>query len=363
VRRLVTLLVVGALAMTFGAGCGEPSLAVVTVASNLDHPWDVGFLPGSGTMLVTERPGRLSRIVNGQRQLIVAPPDVVAVSEAGMLGLAIDPSFRSNGFVFVCMASNASGRNDVRIVRFTLSQDARRVLARVDIFKGMPFTTGRHAGCRPRFGPDGFLWVGTGDAATGTVPQDPHSAGGKVLRLRRTGAPAPGNPLGLPWYTRGHRNVQGLAFRRDGLAVAIEQGTDRDDEVTRLRLGGNGGWHPVPGYNEARPMTDRVRFPDAMVPLWASGFPTLATSGGTFLDGPHWGRWNGALAIATLKARHLHVLLIDKHGKVVGERKALTGFFRLRQAVQGPDGNLYVTTDNGNGSDVIVKVTPSVARN
>jgi glucose/arabinose dehydrogenase len=305
----------------------------------------------------------LSRVVNGQAQVIVAPPDVVAVGESGMLGLAVDPSFRTNGFVFVCMASNAGGANDVRLVRFTLTQDASQVLSRTDVFTGMPFSTGRHSGCRPRFGRDGQLWVGTGDAATGTVPQDPFSWGGKVLRLRRTGAPSAGNPFGLPWYTRGHRNVQGIAFRRDGLTVSVEQGTNRDDEVNVLRFAGNGGWDPAPGYDESKPMTDLARYPDAMVPLWASGFPTIATSGATFLDGAQWGRWNGALAIGTLKDRHLHVLLIDEQGRLTGEREALTGFGRLRQPVQGPDGNLYVTTDNGNGADVILKVTPSVARN
>jgi glucose/arabinose dehydrogenase len=131
-----------------------------------------------------------------------------------------------------------------------------------------------------------------------------------------------------------------------------------------LRLGGNYVWDPIPGYNETRPMTDLVKFPDAHVPLWKSGCPTIATSGATFLRGRQWGAWNGALAIGTLKDRHLHVLLIDGDGNLVGEREALVGTYgRIRQPVQGPDGNLYVTTDNGAGNDVILKVTPSVANN
>ena len=109
-------------------------------------------------MLVTERPGRLDRIVGGQAQLVTAPADVVAASEAGMLGLAVDPTFATTGYVFVCMASSSGVATDVRVVRFTLPHDGASVLARQDIVTGLPFTTGRHSGCRPRFGPDGALW-------------------------------------------------------------------------------------------------------------------------------------------------------------------------------------------------------------
>jgi glucose/arabinose dehydrogenase len=366
VRRVAVLAVLAA-SLLFATSCGEPVLSVTTAVSNLDHPWDIGFLPDR-TMLVTERAGRLSRIVDGHAELIVAPSDVVAIGEAGMLGLAVDPFFTSNGFVFVCMASSlgAGGAPDVRLVRFTLSQDGAQVLARNDVFTGLPFLdgSGRHSGCRPRFAPDGVLWVGTGDSATGTVPQDPLTFGGKVLRLRRSGRPVPSNPYGLPWYTRGHRNVQGLAFRKsDGLAVSVEQGTDRDDEVNVLRFAGNGGWDPVPGYDESRPMTDFTKFPDAMRPIWASGYPTMATSGATFLSGEQWGTWDGALVIGTLKGHHLQVLLINGDGVVTGQRQVVSDRGRLRQPVQGRDGNLYVTTDNGGGNDVILKITPSVADN
>ena len=358
-RRLAALSTVVVMLLAFAAACAPPRHTVATVASGLDHPWDVGFLP-NGTMLVTERPGRLSRIVGGQRRVIVAPADVVAQSEAGMLGLAVDPSFTTNRFVFVCMASNVSGVNDVRLVRFTLTADGASVTARQDVFTGLPFTTGRHSGCRPRFGPDGALWVGTGDSARGTVPQDPFSNGGKVLRLNRNGAAAAGNPFGLPWFTRGHRNVQGLAFRpSDGMPFEIEHGTSRDDEINVLQVGGNYGWDPIPGYNESRPMTDRVKFPDAIPARWSSGFPTIAPSGATFVTGTKWGVWNGALAVAVLKARQLRVFLVDVAGDVRAQHIVLTNRGRLRSVIQGPDGNLYVTTDNGGSADVVLRMTPT----
>jgi glucose/arabinose dehydrogenase len=352
--------VVAIVALVGAAACTEPVLNVGTAATALDHPWDLAFLP-DGSMLVTERAGRLDRIAFGQKHVVTQPADVYARGEAGMLGIAVDPQFASNRNVFVCMASNAGAVVDVRLVRFTLAPDLGSVTARSDIFTGMPLQSiGRHAGCRPRFGPDGNIWVGTGDAAIGTMPQDPLSSGGKVLRLRRDGSAAPGNPFGLPWYTRGHRNVQGIAFRpSDGLAVSVEQGTNRDDEMNVLRAGGNGGWDPVPGYDESTPMTDLVKFPDAMQPKWTSGNPTIATSGATFVHGSQWGPWDGALVMAALKGQQLRVLLLDANGNVTRTRSVLVNTYgRLRVPVQGPDGNLYVTTDNGGGNDQVLRIAP-----
>jgi glucose/arabinose dehydrogenase len=357
-RRLVGVLAL-VVALAVAAVACVPNHTVTTVVGGLDHPWDIGFLP-NGTMIVTERVGRLDRIVGGQRQVITAPTDVLARGEGGMLGLAVDPLFATNGYVFVCMASTAGAVDDVRVVRFTLAQNGASVLARQDVLTGLPYTTGRHSGCRPRFGPDGALWVGTGDSATGTVPQDPASNGGKVLRITRDGAPAPGNPSGLAWYTRGHRNVQGLAFRpSDGKAFEVEHGTTRDDEVNVLQAGGNYGWDPVPGYDETRPMTDLVKFPNAIVAQWSSGSPTIAPSGATFVTGSQWGVWNGALAVAVLKAQQLRVFFVNAAGNITGSVTALTSYGRLRSVVQGPDGNLYVSTDNGGNADVILRVTPA----
>ena len=206
-----------------------------------------------------------------------------------------------------------------------------------------------------------MLWVGTGDSATGTVPQNPLSGGGKVLRLNRNGTSAAGNPFGLAWYTRGHRNLQGLAFRpSDGMPFSVEHGTFRDDEINVLVAGGNYGWDPVPGYNELRPMTDLTKFPDAQVAKWSSGAPTIAPSGATFISGSKWGAWNGALAVAVLKAQQLRVFYTAQSGAIVWSNTVLTDRGRLRSIVQGPDGNLYISTDNGGGNDVVLRLTPSV---
>lgn len=333
-----------------------PRLRVSTVVSGLDIPWDIGFLP-DGTMLFTERPGRVSALVGGAVRVLATPPDVVAVGEGGMLGLAVDPRFARNRLVYTC--SNTT-HGDIRVVKWRVNASVTRLKRGAAIVTGMPASAGgRHSGCRPRFGPDGYLWIGTGDAAMGTNPQSDSSLGGKVLRVDRNGAAAPGNPSGRLWYTKGHRNVQGLAFRPGtGTPFSVEHGPDRDDEVNVLRAGGNYGWDPVPGYNESVPMTDVVRFPDAVRPAWRSGYPTIAPSGGTFLSGRRWGTWDGAFLMAVLKGAHLRLLRFDGSNRLTGERIVLTGYGRLRTAVQGPGGRVYVTTSNG-GNDRILRITPT----
>lgn len=334
---------------------GVPGLTVTPVVTGRDIPWDVGFLPG-GTMLFTERAGRIHALVGGQVRTLAAPADVRPGGEGGMLGLAVDPAFDRNRRIYTC--SNTTG-GDIEVVAWTVDAAVTVASRAGTLVDGLPQSaSGRHSGCRPRVGPDGYLWVGTGDAGTGTNPQDVNSLGGKVLRVDRfTGAAAPGNPYGLKWYTRGHRNVQGIAFRPgSGTPYSVEHGPSRDDEVNRLVAGGNYGWDPVPGYDENVPMTR----PGDIPAVWSSGAPTLATSGATFLSGRQWRDWNGALAVAALKGTQLRVMQLNAAGDaVVNEWVRLTGYGRLRSAVLGPDGNLYVTTSNGGSRDQILRVTPS----
>ncbi|HEY3143018.1 MAG TPA: PQQ-dependent sugar dehydrogenase [Acidimicrobiales bacterium] len=354
--------------MTLGtSGCGriQPGLTVSSVLGGLDHPWDIGFTPDR-SLVFTERAGRINIIVGGQKRILAAPSDVVVAGEGGMLGLAIDPNFSSNRRIYTCFNSNISGSTDVRVVRWQINPAATALINRADILTGIPAnSSGRHSGCRPRFGPDGFLWVGTGDAANNVNPQSPTSLGGKVLRITTDGAGAPGN-AGAPFrpeiYNYGHRNVQGIAFSPGGRAYAIEHGTDRDDEVNFMVRGGNYGWDPVPpgggtSYDETRPMTDLNKFPDAIEAVWSSGSPTIAPSGGTFLSGSQWKGWNITLAVAVLKGQQLRVFALDGSGQKVEQEFVKIGDQgRLRTAVQGPDGNLYLATDASPGS--ILKVSP-----
>jgi aldose sugar dehydrogenase len=328
---------------------------VRTLINGLNHPWDVAFRP-NGSMFVTERAGWIGLWRNGHYRRILRPAGLVANGEGGMLGIAVSPRFRRNRRIFVCFNT----ANDVRVVRFVFARHPLRLIRRRDIITGIPANpSGRHSGCRPRFGPDGFLWVTTGDAAMGTNPQNLKSLGGKVLRVTGSGRRAPGNFRGRI-FAYGFRNPQGLSFRpRDGRAFIVEHGPDRDDEITPLRRGGNGGWNPVGNgefYNEDVPMTD-TSLPNVIRPVWSSGFPTIAPSGGTFVTHRDWGRWRGRMVIAALKGEHLRLINVAPGVSDPG-RIIVSGQGRLRTAVEGPRGVLYIPVDADSGRIITVNPLP-----
>ena len=338
----------------------------------LNLPWDVAFLPDR-TMLVTERSGRLlSRSASGATRTVSASMgDLFVGSESGLMGIVADPAFASNRRFYTCQAYEGTGSSpiDIRVIRWGLSADGASA-GRLGnpVVTGLPISNGRHGGCRLRFATDGTLHIGTGDAAVGTNAQSLTSLGGKTLRVRADGTVPPDNPFAarggrtaLIW-TYGHRNVQGLAVRPGtGQVWQVEHGTDRDDEVNALARGGNYGWDPVPGYDESRPMTDLGKFPTAQRARWSSGFPTVATSGASFVNGSQWGSLEGWLAVAELKGSQLRLLEITPDARVRGTYvpPVLDGTYgRLRAAQQGPDGALYVTTSNADGDDKVLRVAP-----
>ena len=338
-----------------------PDLQVDTLVSDLSIPWGIALAP-DGTMLFTQRAGVLSsRLADGTVQTIEAEfGDLLASGETGLMGIVVDPSFASNRRFYTCQGHTGP---EIQVIAWTINT-AYTVATRVadPLVGGMPAASGRHGGCRLRFGPQGYLWIATGDAASGTVPQDLNSLGGKVLRVdASTGAGAPTNPFAPSRvYTYGHRNVQGLALRPGTSQMwSVEHGPSVDDEINLLAAGRNYGWDPVPGYNEGVSMTDLVKFPHALEAQWSSGSPTLATSGGIFLEGDQWGVWEGRLAVATLKDSKLRLFEFTPDGAFVSQVivPELNGVFgRLRTPMLGPDGDLYVSTSNGGGRDRILRI-------
>jgi glucose/arabinose dehydrogenase len=341
---------------------GSPTITRTDFVTGLSNPWDMSFL-SDGTMFFTERAGPVKvRLTNGAINTVVTPPDVVPAGEGGVMGVAVDPSFASNRFLYTCYTTGG----DNRVVRWQVNNTLNGVNGGgTALVQGMA-KSNVHNGCRIRFGPDGKLWVTMGDATVGTAPQDLNSLNGKVLRVNSDGSAPGDNPfVGQPGddrvYTIGHRNPQGIAFRPGNNApYSLEHGPSSNDEANRLLAGGNGGWDPVPGYNQSVPMTDLQRFPNAMIPAWRSGDTgTVAPSGATFLTGSQWESWNGALAVAFLKDSKVRVMFLDGNGAVSFATPILALGVRLRSAVQGPDGNLYLSTDVGGGGGAIWKVTPS----
>ncbi|WP_122817994.1 PQQ-dependent sugar dehydrogenase [Nocardioides pantholopis] len=348
-----------------------PGLDVRRVAGGLDIPWDVQPV-GDGRLLVTERDRARLLLIDadgGQRAVDFPSGSVWRSDETGLMSLAVDPGFAANRRIYTCQGARRSGgRHDIRVVAWRLDADLRRAARFRTLVKGLPTRNGRHGGCRLLILRSGALVIGTGDAAVGRNPRNLRSLGGKTLRVdRTTGRAWPSNPYARSASRRkrlvltyGHRNVQGLAQRSDGSVWSIEHGSFRDDEVNLLVKGGDYGWHPVPGYNESVPMTDQ-RLPGRQRGArWRSGRPTIATSGGTFVRGRAWGSLRGTLAVAALAGQRLVFLKFDRRGRFRSARapQALRRYGRLRSVTSAPNGDLLVTTANGEGRDQVLRVSP-----
>jgi glucose/arabinose dehydrogenase len=328
------------------------------VAQGLEVPWSLAFAP-DGRLFFTERPGRV-RVVWGGK--LLADPwaqiEVARRGEGGLLGLALDPEFSRTGYVYIYYTyRDVVGRLRSRVVRLQ-DRDGRAWEEKV-ILEGIP-GSGIHNGGRLRFGPDGKLYITTGDAADSSLAQDLSSLAGKILRLNPDGSVPEDNPFfGSPVYSYGHRNPQGLDWHPDtGTLVASEHGPRGQDEVNVIVPGGNYGWPAVTGEQ---------RDPQFISPLRQTGQETWAPSGASFYTGSLFPQWRGDLFIATLRGMHLHRLRLDASTtRVVEEEVLFRGELgRLRDVVVGPDGALYLATSNrdGRGSpmaedDRILRVAP-----
>lgn len=355
---------------SLGTERAVPKLRVTKMISGLDHPWDVVPI-GRGRVLFTQRDrATLTMWKGGHKHPVTFPSGPVWVSgETGLMGLEVDPDFKDNGRIYTCQGNHTGGGgHDIRVIAWRLNDAATKATHVKKLVGGFPTTSGRHGGCRLLITRNGSMLVGTGDAAHGTNPEDLTSLGGKTLRLNRmTGAPWPTNPFinsdnhnKRYVHTFGHRNVQGVTERSDGSLWNIEQGTYRDDEVNKLVNGGDYGYNPVPGYNETVPMTDQSLPGTQIDARWSSGDPTLACSGGTFLYGDQWGALNGSLAVAVQKSTRVLFLSFDEAGNLtkVHTPANLRRYGRIRTVVQAPNGDLWIPTDNGGGTDSILRVRP-----
>lgn len=379
VRTATSPTVTGAGASAVAAVAAEapPAIRLTTLTTGLSLPWDVAALP-DGSVLFTERGGRtaLRRATGSVQVVATTQTDLFVGSESGLMGLVLDPGFAGNRTYYTCQAYRGGGSSpiDIRVLRWTLATDGKSaVRSGAPVLTGIPITTGQHGGCRLRFGADGVLAVGTGDAITGPVPQSLSSLGGKTLRVRTDGTPPGDNPFLASGgnarfvWTSGHRNVQGLALRPGTTQLwSAEHGPDVDDEVNQLVRGGNYGWDPQDGagrYDQSVPMTDTVAFPSAVRAAWSSGRPTVATSGATFLAGPSWGRWEGALAVAELKNTGVRVLSMTPDGRVTRDEQMapLDGTIGRIRTVQSAGSSVYLTTSNGGGGDRLARVSPTPA--
>jgi glucose/arabinose dehydrogenase len=314
------------------------------VATGLEVPWGLAFLP-DGSALVSERDtDRIKHVTaDGSVDTVGRVDGVDGNTEGGLLGLALSPSYDSDKLLY---AYFTRGSENV-IARMTY--DGSRLSDQKVIFDGIP-SGPIHNGGRIAFGPDGLLYVGTGEAGRRDPAQDRDDLGGKILRITPEGKPAPGNPFnGSPVYSLGHRNVQGLAWDESGQLWAAEFGQNTWDELNRIRPGRNYGWPVVEGRAHEDGFVDPVR-------QWHTD---VASPSGIAIAG-------NAVYMAGLGGERLWQIPIP--GGKAGEPKALLSgrYGRLRTVVTAPDGSLWLTTSNrdGRGSpdnddDRIIRLTLS----
>jgi glucose/arabinose dehydrogenase len=305
------------------------------VARGLEVPWDMEFAP-DGRLFISERAGRIRVWENGQ--LLEEPwveVWVARAAESGLMGLAIDPDFENNRFIYACYTyfQNEQGLLGNRIVRWVEEEGAGT--DRTTLLEGIPGAL-YHDGCALDFGPDGKLYISTGDARLEPQAQELDSLAGKILRINRDGTVPGDNPYpGSPVWSLGLRNPQGLAWQ-PGTAVlfATEHGTGGVNEINVITAAGNYGW---PEEREGLPQESYDG------PLLKHDGPP---AGAQFVSGGRYPSLSGDLMFTTLATQDLRQLDLDAPGSPVLHRHLVESFGRLRAITQGPDGYLYVATSN-----------------
>ncbi len=321
----------------------EPSVLV----SGLEAPWDLVFTPDDA--LVTERDsGRLLSVDSSGNVEELQRLPAGGTGEGGLLGLALSPDYESDGLIYAYYTTD----QDNRVTRFRLGEDPEPILT------GIPFRS-FHNGGRMAFGPDGLLYIGTGDGGDTSNSQDLNSLGGKILRVTPDGGVPSDNPFsGSPVYSYGHRNVQGLAWDEEGQLYASEFGQNTYDEVNRIEPGGNYGWPNVEGTGGE---------PQYIDPISTFTTAEASPSGAEILKNGAIPQWEGNFFMAGLRGQRLWRLALDERGNVIEREALLQGQAgRLRHVVQAPDGSLWVLTNNrdGRGSpipsdDRILRLAPA----
>ncbi|TWH24157.1 glucose/arabinose dehydrogenase [Rhodococcus rhodochrous J45] len=296
-----------------------------TVASGLDTPWGIVFLP-TGSALVTERnSGRIVEITDGEVREVGRVGETLAQGESGLLGVAVSPTFDTDRFVYLYVTTGS----DNRVLRAIF--DGTTLAEPEVILDGIP-SARIHDGGRMIFGPDGMLYVATGEAGRRELAQDPNSLGGKILRITGDGEPAPGNPdPASPVYSLGHRNVQGLAFDDRGRLWASEFGQNDVDELNLVTAGANYGWPVVEGAGG---------YDEFVEPVLTWPVSQASPSGLAWFDGSLW--------MAGLRGERLW--RIDVQDTAATATDFFVGEYgRLRTVVAAPDGSLWLTTSNRDG--------------
>lgn len=320
----------------FESDLTDSNSSLEVIAQNLEVPWALAFLPDN-RLIFTQRSGNVS-ILENHSVNVVRNINVTQNSESGLMGIAVDPQFNENHYIYLYYTHDDYNR----ISRFLLDDNLTNETVLLDNIPAAAI----HNGGRLKFGPDGKLYATTGDAGNTDLAQDLNSLGGKILRLNPDGSIPTDNPFGSYLYSYGHRDPQGIAWGPTGIMYASEHGDEANDELNIIKKGGNYGWPLYQGNNTA---TGYIK------PIRAYTEFTLAPSGIAFYQNTVW--------MAGLRGTQLRkVTLNDEGNSVMGEKALFTEFGRIRDVVEH-NGFLYISTSNRdgrgtpqNGDDKILKI-------
>lgn len=343
---------------------------VEVVASGLEHPWGLQFL-GDGRMLVTEQPGRL-RVVTADGKIsrpVAGVPKVYARGQGGLLDVRLSQDFDRNGVIFLSYSEPRKGGKSATAVaraRLVLEDGAGRLEDVKVIWRQEPaFATGRHFGSRIVIDNSGALFITTGDRGMGDPAQDPAVTVGKVIRINPDGSVPDDNPKVEGWapeiWSIGHRSVQGAVLDESGQLWTAEHGARGGDELNRPEKGKNYGWPVITygrDYSGAKiGIGTRKDGMEQPVYYWD---PSIATSGLEYYTGDLFPEWKGSFLVGGLVGAKL-VRLVMENGEVAGQESLLANRGeRIRDVRQGPDGAVYVLTDETDGS--ILRITPATSQ-
>lgn len=317
---------------------------IEVIAENLYVPWAIA-ISDEGNLYFTERSGSIRIIEDSNKlnpqPLIMFSAPFVSQGEGGLMGIALDPNYSQNHYIYVMhsyIESNKIYNRVIRLVENNNKASIDRVL--LDKIPGSQI----HNGGRLKIGPDQKLYITTGDAGNSALAQDPTSTAGKILRIELDGRIPQDNPIiNSPVYSLGHRNPQGLAWNSKNILYESEHGQSAHDEINIIKPGANYGWSLVQGDEDSSEVMIQK-------PLIHSGEDTWAPSGITFVNQ---GPWQGKLLVATLHGQQLLAISLNGNGTVVKnvESWLKNEYGRLREVIQGKDGSIYLTTSNRDGRE------------
>lgn len=305
---------------------------MTVLAKNLEIPWALDFMP-DGNIIFTERPGRIKVLnpTSGQITQVGTVSDVRTGAESGLLGVVLHPQFATNKYVYIYYSYNSGGTVQNKVVRYTLNNN--QLTGGTTIIEGIPGGD-YHNGGRMRFGPDGFLYITTGDGNNTANPQNTASLGGKILRVKDDGTAAPGNPFNNRTYSYGHRNPQGIAWNGN-IMYETEHGPSQPsccDEVNQIVMGKNYGWPDVTA-DQTKAGTE-----PNMLNTGNDANNTWAPSGTAF--------YNGHIFFAGLRGEALYEAAVSGNKATIVATHFKHELGRIREVIVGPDNQLYITTSN-----------------